>query len=76
MTAKTGKSNAGYVPFVLAMGTVAVSWAAASPLTLRHARTVQRVGTFMTGWIKGLSEWWDPSSQLTEKDISPYFWPN
>jgi sulfoxide reductase catalytic subunit YedY len=21
-------------------------------------------------------EWWDPRSQLTETDISPYFWPN
>ena len=24
----------------------------------------------------GLAERWDPRSQLTEKDISPYFWPN
>lgn len=76
MAAETGKSNAGYLPFALAMGAVAVSWAAASPLTLRHARKVQKTGTFMIGWIKGLSEWWDPNSQLTEKDISPYFWPN
>ena len=30
----------------------------------------------MVGWIKGLAEWWDPRSQLQEKDISPYFWPN
>lgn len=37
---------------------------------------VQKTGTFMVGWIKGLAEWWSPHSQLTEKDISPYFWPN
>ena len=30
----------------------------------------------MIGWLKGLAERWDPRSQLTEKDISPYFWPN
>ena len=31
---------------------------------------------FMVGWIKGLSEWWEPNAQLTEQDISPHFWPN
>jgi hypothetical protein len=30
----------------------------------------------MVGWIKGLSEWWEPNAQLTEQDISPHFWPN
>lgn len=30
----------------------------------------------MIGWIKGLAEWWDPRSELTEADISPYLWPN
>jgi len=37
---------------------------------------VQRVGGFMTGWLKGLGERWDVHSQLTEKDISPFFWRN
>jgi methionine sulfoxide reductase catalytic subunit len=23
-----------------------------------------------------LLQWWEPTAQLTEKDISPYFWPN
>lgn len=69
-------SRAGYLPFTLAMAAVAASWWAASPLTLRHARKVQKTGKFMVGWLKGLSEWWDPNSQLTEADISPYFWPN
>ncbi len=26
--------------------------------------------------FNALTEWWDPNSQLAEKDISPYFWPN
>ena len=30
----------------------------------------------MIGWLMGLAEGWDPRSQLTKKDISPYFWPN
>jgi len=28
------------------------------------------------GWIKVLTEWWEPTAELAEKDISPYFWPN
>lgn len=30
----------------------------------------------MVGPIKGVAEWWDPNTQYTEKDISPYFWLN
>jgi len=69
-------SWAGFLPFVLAMAVVGLAWWRVSPFTIRHARLVQRTGTFMIGWIKGLAEWWDPISQLTETDISPYFWPN
>jgi sulfoxide reductase catalytic subunit YedY len=69
-------SWAGFLPFVLAMAVVGLAWWRASPFTIRHARLVQRAGTFMIGWIKGLAEWWDPASQLTETDISPHFWPN
>jgi sulfoxide reductase catalytic subunit YedY len=66
----------GLLPFIVAMGVVGVAWAVASPVTIRHARFVQHTGKFMVGWIKGLSEWWDPRSELSEKDISSYFWPN
>ncbi len=67
---------AGLLPFILAMLVAAVAWAVASPFTLRHARLVQRTGTFMIGWLKGLAEWWDPKAQFTKADISPHFWPN
>jgi sulfoxide reductase catalytic subunit YedY len=30
----------------------------------------------MVGWLKGLSEWWDPNNQFGETDISPHFWSN
>jgi DMSO/TMAO reductase YedYZ molybdopterin-dependent catalytic subunit/thiosulfate reductase cytochrome b subunit len=69
-------SWSGFLPFLVAMSVVAAAWAAASPVTIRYARQVQHVGKFMIGWIKGLAEWWDPRSELTEADISPYFWPN
>jgi DMSO/TMAO reductase YedYZ molybdopterin-dependent catalytic subunit len=66
----------GFPMFALAMGILVVCWLAASPFTIRHARLVQHAGKFMVGRIMGLAEGWDPRSQLTRKDISPYFWLN
>lgn len=76
MAHSSKKPGAGYLPFALAMTAVTAGWFAASPLTRRYPRTVQRTGEFLIGWLKGLSEWWDPNSQLTKEDISPHFWPN
>lgn len=59
-----------------AMTVVFVAWVWASPFTLKNARLVQRVGEMLLGRIKGFIEWWDVSSQYTEADISPRFWPN
>ena len=70
-------SWAGFPLFVLAMAILVAAWLAASPFT--HPATPDRcsaAGSFMVGWIMGLAEAWDPRSQLTENDISPYFWPN
>jgi DMSO/TMAO reductase YedYZ molybdopterin-dependent catalytic subunit len=66
----------GFPVFLLAMVITGLAWWAASPFTIRHARLVQRTGRFMIGWLKGLSEWWEPTAQLTENDISAHFWPN
>ena len=66
----------GVAFFVPALVLVAVAWWLASPFTIRYARLVQRIGTIMAGPFNALTEWWDPQSQLTEKDISPYFWLN
>jgi DMSO/TMAO reductase YedYZ molybdopterin-dependent catalytic subunit/thiosulfate reductase cytochrome b subunit len=60
----------------IAMTAVITAWVLASPLTLRNARLVQQVGEKLLGLIKGLGEWWDVSTQYTETDISPRFWPN
>jgi DMSO/TMAO reductase YedYZ molybdopterin-dependent catalytic subunit/thiosulfate reductase cytochrome b subunit len=66
----------GFAVFVPAMALVAVTWWLASPFTIRHARVVQKIGELMMWPFNALTEWWDPNSQLAEKDISPYFWPN
>ena len=69
-------SWSGFAVFIPAMALVAVTWWLASPFTVRHARVVQKVGEIMMWPFNALTEWWDPNSQLGEKDISPYFWPN
>ncbi len=69
-------SWAGLPLFVLAVAVMTTAWLLASPFTIRHARLVQRTGRLMVGWLKGLAQRWDPGSQLTEKDVSPFFWPN
>jgi len=66
----------GFPLFLVAMAILAVAWAVASPFTLRHARTVQRVGLVLVGGLKHLAEQLNPTAQLTAKDISPYFWAN
>ncbi|MEO8921552.1 MAG: molybdopterin-dependent oxidoreductase [Caldimonas sp.] len=69
-------SWAGFWPFLLAMVLVGLAWWRVSPFTIAHARWVQRTGMFMIGWLKSLTEWWNPSAQYTTEQISPHFWPN
>jgi len=66
----------GFPLFILALLLVGLAWWAASPFTITHARLVQRTGRLIVGWIKGLSEWWEPTAELKETNISPHFWPN
>ena len=69
-------SPVGLAIFGAAMLVVFVAWMLASPVTLKHARLVQRIGKAMLGPLKGLTEWWDVRTQYSEQDISPFFWPN
>jgi len=69
-------SWSGLLLFAPAMLLVAITWWLASPFTLRHARVVQRIGEFMSRPFGAVTQSWDARSQLTEKDISPHFWPN
>jgi sulfoxide reductase catalytic subunit YedY len=68
--------TAGFAIFIPAMAIVIIAWAVATPLTIRHARLVQKAGRFIIGWLKGLVEWFDPNRRYTQADISPHFWPN
>lgn len=71
----TGSWDGAIIAFVV-MTLLAALWMWASPFTLKHARLIQRVGKFMVGWIKALMEHWDPKTQYSDKDISPFLWPN
>ena len=67
----------GFGIFAASMAVVAIAWFAASPLTLRHPRVVQRVGFALIGPAQRLFEYLDAKpGTYTEKDISPYFWHN
>jgi DMSO/TMAO reductase YedYZ molybdopterin-dependent catalytic subunit/thiosulfate reductase cytochrome b subunit len=66
----------GFPLFLLAMAILVIAWVVASPFTIRYARLVQHRGAFMVGWLMSLAEGWDPRSQLTKQDISPFFWLN
>ena len=75
-TGRNAASWTGWWIYVTAMAIVLTAWAAATPLTLRHPRAVQKAGRFIIGWFKGLLEWSDPRATYPEKAISPFFWPN
>jgi methionine sulfoxide reductase catalytic subunit len=69
-------SWSGFAVFAPALLVLIVTWWWASPFTLRHARLVQRIGEVIARPFGRVTQSWDPTSQLTEKDISPHFWPN
>ena len=69
-------SYVGVLLYVAWMAVVIAFWVVATPFTLKHPRTVQRLGTMMVGWLKGLLERWEPKATYTADDISPYFWIN
>ncbi len=67
---------AGLWLYVGWMTIVVIAWAAASPLTLRHPRMVQKIGRGLVGWAKWLLESVDPRATYSEDQISPFLWPN
>jgi thiosulfate reductase cytochrome b subunit len=69
-------SWSGFAVLVPAMALVALAWWWAAPFTLRHARLVQHVGTFLSRPFGAVTQSWDARSELDEAAISPYFWPN
>jgi DMSO/TMAO reductase YedYZ molybdopterin-dependent catalytic subunit/thiosulfate reductase cytochrome b subunit len=69
-------SWSGWWIYVIFMALIVVLWLAATPLTLRYPRAVQKTGRFIIGWLKGLMEWSDGRHTYPERAISPFFWPN
>jgi methionine sulfoxide reductase catalytic subunit len=66
----------GWWLYVIWMAIVVAVWWAASPLTLRYPRVVQKTGKAMIGWAKAMLENTDPRATYPERAISPFFWPN
>ncbi|MGH3596080.1 MAG: molybdopterin-dependent oxidoreductase, partial [Mycobacterium sp.] len=62
--------------YLVAMAVIVVLWLIASPITIRYPGAVQVVGRWIVGWVKAFMEWAHPKATYSEKDISPYFWPN
>ncbi len=67
----------GFWIFAASLVVLTVVWVAATPVTYRHPRMVQRVGYALIGPVQRLFEHLDAKpGQYTEKDISPYLWHN
>lgn len=66
----------GFLIYIPVMIILIGIWIMVSPLTIKYARRVQMIGERMVGYIQSWAELWDPQTQYTEKDISPYFWVN
>jgi len=64
----------GFLVFMPVLVIVSPPGFLASPFTIKHARLVQKAGQAIVGPLKVMAEKWDPNTQYTEKDISPYFW--
>ncbi|WP_082487894.1 molybdopterin-dependent oxidoreductase [Leifsonia sp. Root112D2] len=67
----------GFWIFAASMVVIIVGWVAATPLTIRHPRLIQKAGYALIGPAQRLFEHIDAKpGQYTEKDISPYLWHN
>ena len=58
------------------MVVVIVTWWLASPVTIRHARLVQKIGQTVVGPLMAIGERGNPRTQYTGPEISSYLWPN
>jgi thiosulfate reductase cytochrome b subunit len=71
------ESWTGFWIFAASLVVVVLAWVAATPLTYRRPRVIQKVGYALIGPAQRLFEHIDSKpGQYTDKDISPYFWHN
>jgi methionine sulfoxide reductase catalytic subunit len=67
----------GVIVFAVVLALLITAWVGATPYTLKHPRTIQRIGYALIGPVQRLFQHVDATpGQYTEKDISPYFWHN
>lgn len=72
-----GEGWGGFGMFVVALAAWTAGWVAATPVTYRYPRVIQRVGYALIGPFQRFLEHIDAKpGAYTEKDISPYFWHN
>ncbi|MBW6414841.1 oxidoreductase [Candidatus Methylacidiphilum fumarolicum] len=71
-----GESIEGWIVFLGAMLILILAWLGASPFTIKYARLVQKAGRKLLGKFFDYGESLSPQVVYTEKDISPFFWPN
>jgi len=75
--ARNDNSWVGFWIFELSMVVVAVGWVAATPVTYKYPRKIQKIGYALIGPAQRLFEHIDSKpGQYSEDDISPYFWHN
>jgi methionine sulfoxide reductase catalytic subunit len=64
------------VIYAVAMAIIVALWLLASPFTTRYPAVVRQCGRAIVGWAKELLELPHPNATYSERDISPYLWPN
>lgn len=75
--ARDDHSWLGFGLFCASLAVWTLAWVAATPVTLRHPRLVQRIGYALIGPVQRLFEHVDATpGQYDKDDISPYFWHN
>jgi thiosulfate reductase cytochrome b subunit len=76
-TGNDASNWSGFWLFLASMVVCIGAWLAATPLTLRYPRVVQRTGAALIGPAERLFEHVDARpGAYTENDLSPYFWHN
>lgn len=75
--ARDDHSWVGFGVFSVAFVVCAAGWIAATPVTLRYPRVVQKIGYALIGPFQRALENLDPEpGTFTEADISPFHWRN
>jgi DMSO/TMAO reductase YedYZ molybdopterin-dependent catalytic subunit/thiosulfate reductase cytochrome b subunit len=71
------QSHAGVLLGVVGLTVVVLTWVAAHYISWHHPRALQRAQKLVTYPMQVLTlDRFDPREHYTDRDISPFFWPN